>query len=71
VGKFAKGQSFIAAQEIMVPSGPNIAIVLGVSMAAALAVGIWLALLLRSDRSAVPRGSGNLNERSLKTVRDR
>jgi uncharacterized protein involved in exopolysaccharide biosynthesis len=71
VGKFAKGQSFIAAQEIMVPSGPNIAIVLGVSMAVALAIGVWLALLLKSDRSAGSRGMGNLNERSLKTVRER
>jgi capsular polysaccharide biosynthesis protein len=71
VGKFAKGQSFIAAQEIMVPSGPNIAIVLGVTMAVAFAVGAWLALLLKSDRSAGVRGAGNSNERSLKTVRDR
>lgn len=71
VGKFATGQSFIPAQEIMLPSGPNIPIVLGLSMAAALVVAIWLALFLRSDRFASLRGSTNLSERSLKSVRER
>jgi len=38
------GQSFVAAQKVMVPSGPNIVFVLGLTAAAALGIGSWLAL---------------------------
>jgi uncharacterized protein involved in exopolysaccharide biosynthesis len=48
------GQSFVAAESAMVPSGPNIILVLGLSAIAALAAGIWLALLLRPDRPVRP-----------------
>jgi uncharacterized protein involved in exopolysaccharide biosynthesis len=45
------GQSFVAAEKVPVPTGPNIILILGLSAAAALAAGIWLALLLRPVRS--------------------
>lgn len=45
--RFAIGQSFVAAERVMVPSGPNIILILGLAVGAALAVGISLALLLR------------------------
>jgi uncharacterized protein involved in exopolysaccharide biosynthesis len=38
------GQSFVAAQKVMIPSGPNILLVLGPTAVAELGVGIWLAL---------------------------
>jgi uncharacterized protein involved in exopolysaccharide biosynthesis len=44
------GQSFVAAEKVLVPTGPNIILVLGLAAGAALAAGIWLALLLRPDR---------------------
>jgi uncharacterized protein involved in exopolysaccharide biosynthesis len=40
------GQSFVAAEKVMVPSGPNIVSILGLAVGAGLAVGVWLALLL-------------------------
>jgi capsular polysaccharide biosynthesis protein len=40
------GQSFVAAQKVMIPSGPNILLVLGLTAVAELAVGTWLALQL-------------------------
>jgi len=48
--KLVIGQSFVAAEEVMVPSGPNIIVILGLAVGAALAAGIWLALLLGPDR---------------------
>jgi uncharacterized protein involved in exopolysaccharide biosynthesis len=45
------GQSFVAAEKVSVPTDPNIILILGLSAAAALAAGIWLALLLRPVRS--------------------
>jgi uncharacterized protein involved in exopolysaccharide biosynthesis len=71
VGKLARGQSFIAAQELLIPSGPNIPIVLGFTIVAAFAAGVWLALHLKEDRSPIARGSAILNERSLKAVREK
>jgi hypothetical protein len=38
------GQSFVAAQKVMIPSGPNIMLVLGITAFAELGVGTWLAL---------------------------
>jgi uncharacterized protein involved in exopolysaccharide biosynthesis len=38
------GQSLVAAQKVMIPSGPNILLVLGLTAVAALGVGAWLAL---------------------------
>jgi uncharacterized protein involved in exopolysaccharide biosynthesis len=52
--KLVMGQSFVAAEKVMVPSGPNIILILGLSVGAALAVGIWLALLLPSGQTDRP-----------------
>ena len=38
------GEAFVAAQKVMVPSGPNILLILGLTAAVALGVGGWLAL---------------------------
>jgi uncharacterized protein involved in exopolysaccharide biosynthesis len=38
------GQSFVAAQKVMIPSGPNVLLVLGLAALLELAVGTWLAL---------------------------
>ncbi len=40
------GQSFVAAEKTLIPSGPRIILILGLTAGAALGVGIWLALLL-------------------------
>jgi capsular polysaccharide biosynthesis protein len=59
VVKLVRGLSLLAAQKVMVPSGPNITLILGLTIAAALGVGIWLARRLgprrpvRSQRLAV------------------
>jgi uncharacterized protein involved in exopolysaccharide biosynthesis len=45
--KLVIGQSFVAAEKVLVPTGPNIVLILGLTAGAALACGIWLALLLR------------------------
>jgi len=45
VVKHVTGQSFVPADKVMVPTGPNILLVLGLTVGAALAAGIWLALL--------------------------
>jgi hypothetical protein len=46
------GQSFVAAERILVPSGPPIILILGLTAGAALGVGIWLALQLAPRRQA-------------------
>jgi uncharacterized protein involved in exopolysaccharide biosynthesis len=38
------GQSLLAASKVIVPSGPNVKLILGATAGAALAAGIWLAL---------------------------
>jgi capsular polysaccharide biosynthesis protein len=43
------GQSFVAAEKTLVPSGPPIILILGLTAGAALGVGIWLALLLAAN----------------------
>jgi capsular polysaccharide biosynthesis protein len=43
------GQSFVAAEKTLVPSGPNIILTLGLTAGAALGVGIWLALRLAQN----------------------
>jgi hypothetical protein len=59
VVKLVRGLSLLAAQKVMVPSGPNITLIVGLTIAAALGVGIWLAWRLgprrpvRSQRLAV------------------
>jgi uncharacterized protein involved in exopolysaccharide biosynthesis len=40
------GQSFVAAERTLVPSGPRIILILGLTAGAALGAGIWLALRL-------------------------
>jgi Chain length determinant protein len=50
VVKLVRGPSFLAAQKVMLPSGPNITLVLGLTIAVALGLGIWLALRLGSTR---------------------
>ena len=50
VVKLVRGQSLLAAQKVMVPSGPNITLILGLTIAAALGVGIWLARRLGPHR---------------------
>jgi len=68
--KLVIGQSFVAAENILIPSGPNILLILGLTVGAALVVGIWLALLLPSDRRARSDGLGHLGGRTLEPVRD-
>ncbi|WGS18480.1 MULTISPECIES: Wzz/FepE/Etk N-terminal domain-containing protein [unclassified Bradyrhizobium] len=59
VVKLVRGLSLLTAEKVMVPSGPNITLILGLTIAAALGVGIWLARWLgprrpvRSQRLAV------------------
>jgi capsular polysaccharide biosynthesis protein/transposase-like protein len=48
--ELAMGQSFLPAEKLMVPSGPNIPLVLGGAIGAALAVAIWLALWLGREQ---------------------
>lgn len=62
--KLVTGQSFVAAEKVLVPSGPNILLILGLAVGAALAAGIWLALLLRPDRPARPDGLAIVSERT-------
>jgi hypothetical protein len=49
------GQSFVAAQKVMTPSGPNILLVLGLTVVGALGVGIWLAWLGWPNKGASTR----------------
>lgn len=48
------GQSFVAAEKTLVPSGPRIILILGLTAGAALGVGIWLALRLAPRRQSRP-----------------
>jgi uncharacterized protein involved in exopolysaccharide biosynthesis len=51
------GQSFVPAQEVMTPSGPNIPLVLGLTVVIALCAGIWVALRIgESTRDCKSRG---------------
>jgi uncharacterized protein involved in exopolysaccharide biosynthesis len=51
--QLAVGQSFIAAEKTMVPSGPNVLPVLGLAVGGALVAGVWFALFLSSDRRRI------------------
>jgi hypothetical protein len=64
------GQSFVAAEEVMVPSGPNITMILGLAVGAALLVGIWLALLLGPDRPVRSLRLAILGDRTLRAVHE-
>ena len=44
------GKALIPAETVVIPSSPNILLVIGVSLGAALVVGVWLALLLERRR---------------------
>jgi capsular polysaccharide biosynthesis protein len=60
------GQSFVAAERTLVPSGPPIILILGLTAGATLGVGMWLALwLARAD------SRGWTNSPSWATARDR
>ena len=48
--QLAVGQTFIAADKMTVPSGPNVLPVLGLAFGAALVAGIWITLSLNPDR---------------------
>jgi uncharacterized protein involved in exopolysaccharide biosynthesis len=48
------GQSFVAAEKTLVPSGPHIILILALTAGAALGVGIWLALRLGPRRQPRP-----------------
>ena len=53
--QLAVGQTFIAAEKTMVPSGPNVLPVLLLAVGAALVVGIWITLYLNPARVHVRR----------------
>jgi capsular polysaccharide biosynthesis protein len=60
------GQSFVAAERTLVPSGPPIILILGLTAGATLGVGMWLALwLARADSRSWT------NSPSWATARDR
>jgi hypothetical protein len=61
------GQSFVAAERTLMPSGPSIILILGLTAGAALRVGIWLALC-GSRRADSP---GWTNSPSWATALDR
>jgi uncharacterized protein involved in exopolysaccharide biosynthesis len=63
------GQAFIPAEAVMVPSGPNIVLVLGLTIGAALAGGICLALLLGPVRP-VRRPLAAPRERTVEPTQD-
>jgi uncharacterized protein involved in exopolysaccharide biosynthesis len=63
------GQSFVAAQEVLVPSGPNIVLILGLTVGAAFAAGTWLALLRRPRRPLRSEELALVTERSLESIR--
>ena len=52
--RFVTGQSFVAAEKTLFPSGPRIILILGLTAGAALSVGIWLALRLALRRQPRP-----------------
>jgi capsular polysaccharide biosynthesis protein len=63
------GQSFVAAEKVMVPSGPNIPLILGLTAGIALIVGGWLARLLEPRRDVGSDRLTVLGERTLEPVR--
>ena len=54
------GQSFIPAEKLAVPSGPNIPLILGLTVSIALAAGTWLALLLDRYKMRQSADSGSV-----------
>jgi uncharacterized protein involved in exopolysaccharide biosynthesis len=59
------GQTFVPAEKVLVPSGPNIILILGLALCAALVVGIGLALLLPPHKHVRTDGLGILGKRTL------
>jgi uncharacterized protein involved in exopolysaccharide biosynthesis len=57
VVKLVKGLSLLGADKVMVPSGPNTTLTLGLTIVAALGVGIWLARRLGRARPSGRSGS--------------
>jgi uncharacterized protein involved in exopolysaccharide biosynthesis len=64
------GQSLVAAEKVLVPTGPNIMLILRLSAGAALAAGIWLALLLRPERPGRSDGLAVVVERPRELARE-
>ena len=68
--QLAVGQTFIAAEKMMVPSGPNVLPVLGLAVGGALVAGIWITLSLNRHRLHAPlpeptrRGASTLDAES-------
>jgi uncharacterized protein involved in exopolysaccharide biosynthesis len=60
----ATGQSLLAADKVIVPSGPNIKLILGLTTGAALALGIWLTL--RGHAGGAQRFPDDLHDDRLK-----
>ena len=52
--KLVMGQSFVAAEKVMVPSGPNITLILVLAVVFALGLGVGLALLAPTRRTRHP-----------------
>lgn len=64
--QLAVGQTFIPAEKMMVPSGPNIVPVLGLAVGAALIIGIWIALSVNPGHRGGRRGVlGSLSTSSV------
>jgi uncharacterized protein involved in exopolysaccharide biosynthesis len=69
------GQSFVPAERTLVPSGPPVILILGLTAGAALGVGIWLAVWLlprrqpRLDKLAIGgRSAGSLPTRAAVAI---
>jgi uncharacterized protein involved in exopolysaccharide biosynthesis len=65
VGRQTPGQSFVPAEAVMVPSGPNVVLVLSLATGAVLIGAIWLALLLGRHPRSAPYGPPPLRGQPL------
>jgi uncharacterized protein involved in exopolysaccharide biosynthesis len=68
VARLVTGQSLIPAKNVLAPSGPNILLFLGLAISAALAIGIWLALLLGPDERLRPDAIAIPSKRTLEPI---
>jgi uncharacterized protein involved in exopolysaccharide biosynthesis len=69
IAKLVTGQSFVAAEKVTVPSGPNIILMLGLAVGAAMALAIWLALLLGPTKAVRSQKLAVLSEHALESIR--